>query len=106
MVPGSTFDENRIAWKSVSMPVGRDASVGLVVGDGGEKKVRGEGVGEGLDTSVTPGVLMVDETRRSLGPLANWTFLGDEVPVHIIIKVYNSVDEPNVAYPSTVHADA
>jgi hypothetical protein len=42
MVPGSTFDGNFIAWKSVFMPLGRDASVGLV-GDGGEKVREGRG---------------------------------------------------------------
>jgi len=66
ILPASTL----IALKSVSMPLGREASVGLV-GDGGKKKIRGEGFGEGLDTSVTPGILMVDETRRRMGPLAN-----------------------------------
>jgi hypothetical protein len=77
---GST-SENLIAFDSVSTPLGREAGV---VGDGGEK-MREEAVDEGLDASVTPGtpgILMVDETRRSIGSLANWHFLEDEVPMH------------------------
>jgi len=63
---------NLIPFESVSMPLGREAGV---VGDGGEK-IRDKGVGEGRspDASVTPGtpgILMVDETRRSMGSLAN-----------------------------------
>jgi hypothetical protein len=85
-----TTSENLIPFESVSTPLGREApSVGLV-GDGGEKKRReGEAVGGGLDASVTPGKLMVDETRRSMGPLANWTFLGDKVPVHNMIRSHH-----------------
>jgi hypothetical protein len=62
-----------IAFESVSTPLGREAGV---IGDGGEK-IREEGLGEGrglVDASVTPGtpgILMVDETRRSIGSLAN-----------------------------------
>jgi hypothetical protein len=68
---GST-SENLIAFGSVSTPLGREAGV---VGGGGEKIREEEGVGEGLDASVTPGtpgiLLMVDGTRRSTGSLAN-----------------------------------
>lgn len=70
-IPLGSTSENLIAFESVSTPLGREAGV---VGDGGEKKLREEGVGEGLDASVTPGtpgILMVDETRRSMGSLAN-----------------------------------
>jgi hypothetical protein len=59
-----------IAFKSVSTSLGREAGV---VGDVREKKGE-EGVGEGLDTNVspgTPGILMVDETRQSMGSLAD-----------------------------------
>jgi hypothetical protein len=69
-IPLGSTSENLIAFESVSTPLGRDAGV---VGDGGEKR-REEGVGEGLDASVTPGtpgILMVDETRRGMGSLAN-----------------------------------
>jgi hypothetical protein len=71
-MPLRSISENLIAFESVSTPLGREAGV---VGDGGEK-IREEAVGEGrgLDASVTPGtpgVLMVDETRRSMGSLAN-----------------------------------
>ena len=69
ITPSST-SENLIAFESVSTPPGREAGV---VGDGGER-TREEGFGEGLDASVTlgtPDLLMVDETRRSMGSLAN-----------------------------------
>jgi hypothetical protein len=70
-IPLGSTSENLIAFESVSTPLGREAGV---VGDGGEKR-REEGVGEGLDASVTPGstpgMLMVDETRRGMGSLAN-----------------------------------
>jgi hypothetical protein len=69
-IPVGSTSENLIAFESVSTPLGREAGV---VGNGGEKR-REEGVGEGLDASVTPGtpgMLMVDETRRSMGSLAN-----------------------------------
>ena len=66
-LPGST-SENLIEFESVSAPLGR-ASVGLV-GDGGEK-MGGKGVGGGLDAGFTPALLMVDETRRAVRPLAN-----------------------------------
>ncbi len=69
ILPG-TSSENLIAFGSVSTPLGRGAGV---VGDAGEK-MREEEVGEGLDASVTPGTpdkVMVDETRRSMGSLAN-----------------------------------
>ena len=84
--PGASNSKILIAFESVSTPWRKEpASVGpvAVVGNGGEKKRRAEGVvGGGLDASVTSGILMVDGTRRSMGPLANWTFLGDKVPVH------------------------
>ena len=47
-------------------------------------------VGGDLDASVTSGILMVDGTQRSMGPLANWTFLGDKVPVHNMVRVTGS----------------
>ena len=65
---GST-SESLIGLGSVSTPLGREAGV---VGGGGEN-TNEEGVGEGLDASVTrgaPGILMVEETRRSMGSLA------------------------------------
>ena len=61
MVPFSSTSENLIAFESVSTPLGRRAGV---VGE----RIKEEGVGEGLDSSVTPGtpgIMMVDETRRS-----------------------------------------
>ena len=70
-IPLGSISDNLIAFESVSAPLGREAGV---VGDGGEK-TREEVVGEGLlDASVTPGtpgILMVDETRRGTGSLAN-----------------------------------
>jgi hypothetical protein len=68
-IPLGSTSKNLIAFESVSTPLGREAGV---VGNGGENS-REEGVGEGLDASasVTPGILMVDETRRSVGSLAN-----------------------------------
>jgi hypothetical protein len=70
-IPLGSTSESLIAFESVSTPLGREAGV---VGDSGEKR-REEGLGEGLlDASVapgTPGVLMVDETRRRMGSLAN-----------------------------------
>lgn len=69
-IPLGSTSENLIAFESVSTPLGREAGV---VGDGGEKN-REEGIGEGIDASVTPGtpdILMVDETGRSTGSLAN-----------------------------------
>ena len=62
-------------------------------------------VGGGLDTSVTPSILMVDGARRSMGPLANWTLVGDEVPVHNIIRS-RSCCELKIPYPPTAHGDA
>jgi len=67
-LPGSTSSENLIGFESVAAPLGR-AGVGLV-GDGGEK-MGGKGVGGGLDAGFAPALLMVDETRRAVRPLAN-----------------------------------
>jgi len=71
-IPLGSTSMNLIAFESVSMPLGREVGV---VEDGGEK-IREEAVGEGRspdasDTPGTPGILMVDETRRSMGSLAN-----------------------------------
>jgi len=72
-IPLGPTSENLIAFESVSTPLGREAGV---VGDNGEK-IREEAVGEGrglVDASVTagiPGTLMVDETGRRMGSLAN-----------------------------------
>jgi hypothetical protein len=67
ILPGST-SENLIALRSVSGPLGRKAAAVGLVGDGGGK-LSGDGLGGGLDASVTLAILMVDGTRRRAWPL-------------------------------------
>lgn len=51
-----------------------------VVGDEGEERT-GKGVGAITDISIAPGMLMVDEARRSTASPADCLFLGNESPV-------------------------
>jgi hypothetical protein len=67
ILPGST-SEDLIALGSVSGLLGRKAAAVGLVGDGGGK-LRGDGLGGGLDASVTLAILMVDGTRRRAWPL-------------------------------------
>ena len=66
----SLTSENFVGFESLSAPLGGEtAGVGRV--GYGEEDMRGKGVGGGLDTGVTPAILIVDETRRTVRPLAN-----------------------------------
>jgi hypothetical protein len=76
-----------------------------------EKREEKRGLAEGqglVDASVipgTPGILMVDETRQSMGSLANRRILDDGVPSHN--RQSDVLLRPNIRYYfSTVHGDA
>ena len=73
-----------IAGLFVSAPLGRVGGLG-VVGDEGEERT-GKGVGAIMDISIAPGMLMVDEARRSTASPADCLFLGNESPVEAQIS--------------------
>jgi hypothetical protein len=89
LLPGST--SAMIAGLFVSSPRGKGLGLG-VVGDEGEEMI-GDGGGTVIDTSIAPGMLMVDEARRSTASLADCLFLGNENPAECdIVKVTSCYD--------------
>ena len=80
--PGATTSENSIPFESVSMPLGREApSVGLV-GDGERKDESRSGGWRGHRHQRHARYIDGRWDPTDMGPLTNWTSVGDKVPVH------------------------